>query len=100
MNNDETILAAIDPELMDDLVTRRDVLKRSTTVAAALALGSVPVALAVLTKEAHAQSTDVTSVLNFALALEIFPATISALTLSSTILVLRPTAIVCRTGER
>jgi rubrerythrin len=72
MNNDETILAAIDPELMDDLVTRRDVLKRSTTVAAALALGSVPVALAVLTKEAHAQSTDVTSVLNFALALEIF----------------------------
>ena len=72
MNNDETILAALDPELMDDLVTRRDVLKRSTTVAAALALGSVPVALAVLTKEAHAQSTDVTSVLNFALALEIF----------------------------
>jgi len=72
MSNDETIFAAIDPELMDDLVTRREVLKRSSTVAAALALGSVPVALAVLTKEAHAQSTDVTSVLNFALMLEIF----------------------------
>jgi len=72
MSNNETIFAAIDPELMDDLVTRREVLKRSSTVAAALALGSVPVALAVLTKEAHAQSTDVTSVLNFALMLEIF----------------------------
>jgi hypothetical protein len=72
MSNDETILATIDPELVDDLVTRREVLKRSSTVAAALALGSVPVALAVLTQEAHAQSTDVTSVLNFALMLEIF----------------------------
>ena len=76
MSNDETILGAIDPELVDRLVTRRDAIKKgaavSTTVVAGLALASVPVALAVLTKEARAQSTDVTSVLNFALMLEIF----------------------------
>lgn len=76
MSNNDTILDTIDPELMDHLVTRREAIKRgatvSTTVVAGLALGSVPVALAVLTKEARAQSTDVTSVLNFALMLEIF----------------------------
>ena len=76
MSKHDTIIGAIDPELIDDLVTRREAIRKgaavSGTVAAALALGSVPVALAVLTKEAHAQSTDVTSVLNFALVLEIF----------------------------
>lgn len=76
MSNDEPILGAIDPELMDDLVTRREAIQKgaavSTTVVAALALGSVPVALAALSKEARAQTTDVTSVLNFALMLEIF----------------------------
>lgn len=77
MSNDETILGAIDPELMEHLVTRREAIKKgaavSAPVAAGLALASVPVALAALTKNAFAQSpADVTAVLNFALMLEIF----------------------------
>jgi hypothetical protein len=76
MSNDETILGAIDPELMDHLVTRREAIKKGaavgTTVAAGLALASVPVALAALAGDAGAQTTDVNSVLMFALALEIF----------------------------
>lgn len=76
MSNNATIFDAIDPELMDHLVTRREAIKKGaavgTTVAAGLALASVPVALAALATDAGAQTTDVTSVLSFALALEIF----------------------------
>ena len=76
MSNDETILGAVDPDLTAHLITRREAIRKgatvSTTVAAGLALASVPVALAALAKDAHAQSTDVSTVLMFALALEIF----------------------------
>ena len=76
MTQNETILGAIDPELTTRLVTRREAIRKgatvSTTVAAGLAMASVPVALAALSKEARAQGTDVTPVLNFALMLEIF----------------------------
>jgi hypothetical protein len=77
MQNNETILGVIDPEIGDRLVTRRDAIKKgaavSTTVAAGLAMASIPVALAALSKDAFAQSpADVTAVLNFALMLEIF----------------------------
>ena len=75
MQND-TILETIDPEIVDRLVSRRDAIRQGATVssgvAAALALGSVPVALAVLSREAKAQTSTVVDVLNFALALEIF----------------------------
>ena len=75
MQND-TILETIDPEIVDRLVSRRDAIRQGATVssgvAAALALGSVPVALAVLSREAKAQTSTVIDVLNFALALEIF----------------------------
>lgn len=75
MQND-AILETIDPEIVDRLVTRREAIRQGATVssgvAAALALGSMPVALAVLSREAKAQTTDVIGVLNFALALEIF----------------------------
>ena len=76
MSNNETILGGIDPELMDHLVTRREAIKKgaavSTTIGVGLAMASVPVTLAALAKDAYAQSTDVTAVLNFALMLEIF----------------------------
>ena len=77
MDNNETILGAIDPEITDRLVTRRDALRQGASVggkvAAGLAMASVPVALAALSKDAFAQTpADVTAVVNFALALEIF----------------------------
>jgi hypothetical protein len=77
MDHNDTILDAIDPEISDRLVTRREAIRRGTsvsgTVAAGLALGSVPVALAAITKDAYGQApADVTAVLDFALALEIF----------------------------
>jgi hypothetical protein len=77
MDSNDTILGAIDPEIADRLVSRREAIRQgasvSTKVAAGLAMASVPVALASLTKDAYAQApADVTAVLNFALALEIF----------------------------
>ena len=77
MDSNETILGALDPELTQQLVSRREAIRHGATVssrvAAGLAMASVPVALAALATEAGAQSaTDITSVLNFALALEIF----------------------------
>lgn len=77
MNDTETILGGLDPEICARLVTRRAAIRQgaavSSRVAAGLALASVPVALAALSKDAFAQTpADVTEVLNFALALEIF----------------------------
>ncbi len=77
MNNDNTILGGIDPEVMDRLVTRRDAIRQGASaggrLAAGLALASVPVALATLSQDVFAQTpSDVTAVLNFALMLEIF----------------------------
>ena len=70
MDHNDTILDAIDPEISNRLVTRREAIRRGTsvsgTVAAGLALGSVPVALAAITKDAYGQTpTDVTAVLDF-----------------------------------
>jgi hypothetical protein len=77
MQSNETILGAIDPEITDRLVSRRDAIRQgasmSTRVATGIAMASVPVALAALTSDAFAQApADVTAVLNFALTLEIF----------------------------
>ena len=76
-SNTTTILDGIDPEITDRIVSRRDAIRQgaamSGRVAAGLAMASVPVALAALTKDAFAQApADVTAVLNFALTLEIF----------------------------
>lgn len=66
-----------DPELDDILISRRQAIARglttSTTVAAGLAMGSVPVALAALSTDAFAQGglpQGIVDVLNFALTLE------------------------------
>jgi hypothetical protein len=74
------VLDGIDPEITERLVTRRQAIARgaavSSTVAAGLAMASVPVALAALSTEAFGQGTalpaDLKAVLDFALALEIF----------------------------
>jgi hypothetical protein len=80
MNMDTTpILDTIDPEYVDRLATRRAEIERGSWarpgVVAALAIGSVPIALAALSRDVYAQSalpTAVQSAINFALALEIF----------------------------
>lgn len=75
MDENKPILDGIDPEIMDRLVTRRDAIKRSASVSSfvtrALALGSVPVALAALAKDAFAQApSDILDALQFAYILE------------------------------
>lgn len=71
----QPILDAIDPEITETLVSRRDALRKgasmSTRLAAGLALGSVPVALAALSREVYAQTpADILDALRFAFILE------------------------------
>ena len=70
-----TLLDSIDPEIIETLAARRDEIAKgasaSSKLTAALALGSIPVALAALSKDVYGQtSTDVVDVLQFALLLE------------------------------
>ena len=74
------LLDAIDPEITERLVTRRQAITKGaavgSTVAFGLAMASVPVGIAALSREAFGQGTalpaDIKAVLDFALALEIF----------------------------
>ena len=71
----QTILDAVDPEIVDRLVTRREAIRKGVSVssvaAAGLAMGSVPVALAALSTETFAQTpSDILDVLQFAFTLE------------------------------
>ena len=74
----QPVLDTIDPELVERLAVRKAEIDRGSParsgVIAALALGSVPIALAALSKDLYAQgiSTAIKNVLDFALALEIF----------------------------
>jgi rubrerythrin len=75
MENQLPILDGIDPEITERLVSRRDAIRQgasmSSRLAAGLALGSVPVALAALAKETFAQTpADILDVLRFAFILE------------------------------
>ena len=75
MDNKQPILAGLDPEIRETLVTRREAIRKgasvSSFVAAGLAMGSVPVALAALSKDAYGQSpADILDVLQFAYILE------------------------------
>src|SRR5688500_877000 len=77
MTMNETLLGSIEPEIAERLVSRREALRKgmstSSMIAAGLAMGSVPVALAALSRRAFAQlPANIKSVLDFALALEIF----------------------------
>jgi rubrerythrin len=71
----QPILDAIDPEITERLVSRREAIRHgasmSSRVAAGLALGSVPVALAALSQDTFAQTpADIVDVLRFAFILE------------------------------
>ena len=78
MENTETILGQIEPDITQRLVTRRDAILKGaavgSSIAAGLAMMSAPIALAALSKDAFGQSTptSVQGVINFALMLEIF----------------------------
>ncbi len=68
-----TIFGALDPELMDRVVSRRGAVERSGKLAGALAIASMPVAFGLLAKKAFAQGglpQGIIDVLNFALTLE------------------------------
>lgn len=75
MTNKDGILGTIDPEIIERLVSRREALRKGTLtgskLAAGLAMGSVPVALAALSHKAFGQTDPIKPVLDFALVLEI-----------------------------
>lgn len=72
--SNESILGGLDPELMEEVTTRRGALFGGASWAARMALAAAPLGLAALAKDAWAQSgtipAAVASVLNFALTLE------------------------------
>jgi hypothetical protein len=77
MNTNETILGSIDPDVAERIAKSGDEIAQGRTASSAimsgLAMASVPIALAALSRDAFAQApTSVVGVLNFALALEIF----------------------------
>lgn len=78
MDNTTTILGAVEPEITERLVSRREAILRGATVGSTVAMGlamaSAPIAFAALSREAYGQSTPTTvqAVLDFALMLEIF----------------------------
>jgi len=74
-NNQQPILDGIDPEITERLVSRRNAIRNgastSSKLAAGLALGSVPVMLAALSKDVFAQTpADILDALQFAFILE------------------------------
>jgi hypothetical protein len=74
-SNTTAMLDTIDPEITERLATRADEINKGASVnsklAAALALGSIPIALAALSKDVYGQApSDVLDVLQFALLLE------------------------------
>lgn len=75
LSETQSLIDAIDPEIMETVAARHDEIKQGASVsgpiAAMLALGSIPIALGVLSQEAYGQTpTDVLDVLQFALLLE------------------------------
>ncbi|MEO7367369.1 MAG: ferritin-like domain-containing protein [Gemmatimonadaceae bacterium] len=69
------IIQSLDPEMMEPILSRRDAITKgasaSSKVMAALALGSIPIALGALAKDVYGQApADVVEVLQFALTLE------------------------------
>ena len=76
MIDNKPLLDAIEPDVVDRLVSRRQAIRQGATVSsgvvAALAIGSVPVALAALSRDVYGQGTpaDVRGVLEFAYLLE------------------------------
>jgi rubrerythrin len=68
-----TIFGGLAPEVTEQVVSRREAVGRSSRLAGALAIASLPVAFGLLTRKAFAQGTvpaEIVDVLNFALTLE------------------------------
>ena len=69
-----SILGNLDPELLDEMTTRRGAIRGAGFLGAKLALASAPLALAAMAKQAFGQGSSlpaaIVSVLNFALILE------------------------------
>lgn len=70
-----SMIESLDPEMMEPIVSRREAISQgasaSSKVMAALALGSVPIALGALARDVYGQApADVIDVLQFALTLE------------------------------
>ena len=77
MNDTQRILSGIEPDVAETLARRQSEITQGRTthsnVAAGLAMASVPIALAALSRDAFGQAVpSVQDVLNFALMLEIF----------------------------
>jgi hypothetical protein len=76
MNNNQTVLDSIEPEIAERLTTSASEIAHGRTtssmVGAGLAMASVPIALAALARDAGAQASSVNDILTFALKLEIF----------------------------
>ncbi|HEY0037355.1 MAG TPA: ferritin-like domain-containing protein [Longimicrobium sp.] len=71
--SNETILGGLDPEVLDEITTRRGALAHAGRWGLRAAMASVPLAFAGMAKSAFAQSglpANVVAVLNFALTLE------------------------------
>ncbi|MBA3553284.1 MAG: ferritin-like domain-containing protein [Gemmatimonadales bacterium] len=71
--NPKTILGGLDPELTAKILSRREAVSRSSRMAGALAIASLPVAFGMFARRAFAQGTlpaEIVDVLNFALTLE------------------------------
>jgi rubrerythrin len=71
--NNESILGGLDPDVLEQVGTRRDALRGAGRWGMGVALASVPLALATMARGAFAQSglpQQVVDVLNFALTLE------------------------------
>ncbi|MDQ3389633.1 MAG: ferritin-like domain-containing protein [Gemmatimonadota bacterium] len=74
-NVQQPILEGIDPEIVERVVSRRQAIRNgfsvSSTLAAGLAFGSAPIALAALSRDVYAQTpADILDVLQFAFILE------------------------------
>ena len=68
-----TIFGGLDPELTEQIVSRRNAVARSGKLAGALAIASMPLAFGLFARKAFAQGTlpaEIVDVLNFALTLE------------------------------
>lgn len=71
----QSLLGQLEPGIIETVVNRREAIRKGATVSgavlAALQLGSVPVTLAALTREAYGQAPqNVVAILNYALILE------------------------------
>jgi hypothetical protein len=76
MSDNETLIGSVEPEIMGRIAERGEQIargaSRSAALEAGLSIASVPVMIAALARDVGAQATSLSSVLNYALMLEMF----------------------------